>query len=148
MQRQLQLVAKDLTGAFQQQATAMAQANNISDELVQQMQTMLLRYGEAPGAVKSTTQAVLDYAAATGTDARTATELLTRGVETGTGHFKGLGIAIQATGDRTKDLAAATAELARKYGGAGAADAESLTGQVRGSRGLRRPAGDVRRLHR
>ena len=101
----------------------MAQANNISDELVQQMQTMLLRYGEAPGAVKSTTQAVLDYAAATGTDARTATELLTRGVEMGTGKFKGSASAIQATGDRTKDLAAATAELARKYGGAGAADA-------------------------
>lgn len=132
VQRQLQLVAKDLTGAFQSQATAMAQANNISDELVQQMQTMLLRYGEAPSAVKSTTQAVLDYAAATGTDARTATELLTRGVESGSGHFKGLGIAIQATGDRTRDLAAATAELAKKYGGAGAADAESLTGQVRG----------------
>ena len=143
VQRQLQLVAKDLTGAFQQQATAMAQANNISDELVQQMQTMLLRYGEAPGAVKSTTQAVLDYAAATGTDARTATELLTRGVETGTGHFKGLGISIAATGDRTRDLAAATAELARKYGGAGAADAESLTGQVRG---LEEAFGDLQEM--
>lgn len=140
VQRQLQLVAKDLTGAFQSQATAMAAANNISDELVQQMQTMLLRYGEAPAAVKSTTQAVLDYAAATGTDARAATELLTRGVESGTGKFKGLGISIAATGDRTRDLAAATAELAKKYGGAGAADAESLTGQVRG---LEEAFGDV-----
>ena len=140
VQRQLQLVAKDLTGAFSAQATAMAQANNISDELVQQMQTLLLRYGEAPAAVKGTTQAVLDYAAATGTDARTATELLTRGVESGTGHFKGLGISIAATGDRTRDLAAATAELAKKYGGAGAADAESLTGQVRG---LEEAFGDV-----
>lgn len=133
VQRQLQVVAKGLTGAFQQQATAMAQANNISDELVQQMQTMLLRYGEAPGAVKSTTQAILDYAAATGTDARSATELLTRGVEAGTGKFKGLGISIDATGSKTKDLAAATAELAKKYGGSSAADAESLTGQLRGA---------------
>lgn len=143
VQRQLQLVAKDLTGAFQSQATAMAQSMNISDELVQQMQTLLLRYGEAPGAVNATTQAVLDYAAATGTDARTATELLTRGVESGTGHFKGLGIAIAATGDRTKDLAAATAELAKKYGGAGAADAESLTGQVRG---LEEAFGDLQEM--
>lgn len=132
VQRQLQLVAKDLTGAMQAQATAMAQSMNISDELVQQMQTLLLRYGEAPGAVNATTQALIDYAAATGADARAATELLTRGVESGTGHFKGLGISIQATGDRTRDLAAATAELAKKYGGAGQADAESLTGQVRG----------------
>lgn len=143
VQRQLQLVAKDLTGAFQQQATAMAQSMNISDELVQQMQTLLLRYGEAPGAVNATTQALIDYAAATGTDARTATELLTRGVESGTGHFKGLGIAITATGDRTKDLAAATAELAKKYGGAGQADAESLTGQVRG---LEEAFGDLQEM--
>lgn len=143
VQRQLQLVAKDLTGAMQAQATAMAQSMNISDELVQQMQTLLLRYGEAPGAVNATTQALIDYAAATGTDARTATELLTRGVESGTGHFKGLGIAITATGDRTKDLAAATAELAKKYGGAGAADAESLTGQVRG---LEEAFGDLQEM--
>lgn len=133
VQRQLELVAKGLTGAFQAQATAIAQANAVSDELVQQLQTMLLRYGAVPAAVESTTQAVLDYAAATGTDARTATEALTRGVESGTGHFKGLGITIQATGDRTKDMAAAVAELGKKFGGAAGADAQSLTGQVRGA---------------
>ncbi len=132
-QRQLAVVAKDLSGAFQSQAKAMAEARLVSDELVMGVQTMLLRYGQAPAAVEATTQAVLDYAAATGTDARTATEALTRGVEAGTGRFKGLGISIEATGDKTKDLAAATAELARKYGGSGAADAASLTGQVRGA---------------
>ena len=132
-QRQLAVVAKDLTGAFQQQAQAIAETNNISDELVMGVQTMLLRYGEAPAAVEGTTQAILDYAAATGTDAQTATEALSRGVEAGTGHFKGLGISIEATGDKTKDLALATAELAKKYGGAAAADASSLSGSIRGA---------------
>lgn len=132
-QRQLAVVAKDLTSAFQQQAQAIAETANISDELVMGVQTMLLRYGEAPAAVEATTKAVLDYAAATGTDAQTATEALTRGVEAGTGHFKGLGISIAATGDRTKDLALATAELAKKYGGASAADASSLSGSIRGA---------------
>lgn len=130
VQRQLQLVAKDLTGAFQQQAQAMAEANATSDELVMQVQTMLLRYGEAPNEVGATTQAILDYAAATGTDARTATEALTRGVESGTGHFKGLGVSIEATGDRTRDLTAATKALTEKFGGASAQDAQSLIGQT------------------
>lgn len=133
-QKQLTLVAKSLSGAFQEQAAALAETNLVSDETVMGLQTMLLRYGEAPAAVEATTQAILDYAAATGTDAAAATDLLTRGVESGTGHFKGLGITIEATGNKTKDLAAATAALAAKYGGSGAADAQSLTGQVRGAK--------------
>ena len=80
----------------------MAQANNISDELVQQMQTMLLRYGEAPGAVKSTTQAVLDYAAATGTDARTATGCSPAAWRRAPGTSRGSASPSQATGDRTR----------------------------------------------
>jgi len=132
-QRQLAVVARDLTGAFRQQADAIADSLGLQGELVMGVQTMLLRYGEAPAAVEATTKAVLDYAAATGTDAQTATEALTRGVESGTGNFKGLGIAIQATGDKTKDLSAATAELAKKYGGAAAADAASLSGSIRGA---------------
>jgi hypothetical protein len=132
-QRQLSVVAKDLTGAFRQQADAIADNLGLQGELVMGVQTMLLRYGEAPAAVEATTKAILDYAAATGTDAQTATEALTRGVESGTGNFKGLGIAIEATGDRTKDLSLATAELAKKYGGAAAADAASLSGSIRGA---------------
>lgn len=130
VQRQLQLVAKEYTSALQAQASAMAQTNATSDELVMQVQTMLLRYGEAPAAVGATTQAILDYAAATGADARTATELLTRGVESGTGAFKGLGVSISATGDKTRDLEAATKALTEKFGGASAEDAASLVGQT------------------
>lgn len=130
-QRQLAVVAKEMTGAFQAQASALAQANAVSGELVQSIQTLLLRYGAAPKDVEATTQAVLDFAAATGTDARAAAEALTRGVETGTGAVKGLGIAYEATGKRTEDLRRATDALAKKFGGAGEADAASLAGQVR-----------------
>ncbi len=132
-QRQLELVAKSSAEAFKAQAASMAETNNISDELVMGLQTALLRYGEAPAAVEATTQAVLDYAAATGKDAQAATLALTKGVESGTGKFGELGVSIKATGDRTKDLAAATAALAAKYGGAAAADAQSLSGQARGT---------------
>lgn len=130
-QRQLAVVAKEMTGAFQAQASALAQANAVSGELVESIQTLLLRYGAAPKDVQATTQAVLDFAAATGTDARAAAEALTRGVETSTGAVKGLGVAYKATGERTEDLRRATDALAKKFGGAGAADAQSLAGQVR-----------------
>jgi hypothetical protein len=130
-QRQLAVVAKEMTGAFQAQASALAQANAVSGELVESIQTLLLRYGAAPKDVQATTQAVLDFAAATGTDARAAAEALTRGVETGSGAVKGLGIAFKATGERTEDLRRAVDALGKKFGGAGAADAESLAGQVR-----------------
>lgn len=130
-QRQLAVVAKEMTGAFQAQASALAQANAVSGELVESIQTLLLRYGAAPKDVQATTQAVLDFAAATGTDARAAAEALTRGVETGTGAVKGLGVAYKATGERTEDLRRATDALAKKFGGAGEADAQSLAGQVR-----------------
>lgn len=130
-QRQLAVVAKEMTGAFQAQASALAQANAVSGELVESIQTLLLRYGAAPKDVEATTQAVLDFAAATGTDARAAAEALTRGVETGSGAVKGLGITFKATGERTEDLRRAVDALGKKFGGAGAADAASLEGQVR-----------------
>ena len=131
VQRQLALVAKEYTAALQVQATAISQANAVSDELVMQVQTMLLRYGEAPAAVGDTTQAILDYAAATGTDARSATDALTRGVEAGTGHIKGLGVSFTATGDKAVDLQRAVEVLTQKFGGAGKEDAGSLIGQTR-----------------
>ncbi len=131
IQRQLILVAKEHSGALQNQAVAISQVNAVSDELVMQLQTMLLRYGAAPAAVGDTTQAILDYAAATGTDARSATEALTRGVEAGTGHIKGLGVSFEATGNKSEDLRRAVAALTEKFGGAGKEDASSLIGQTR-----------------
>jgi hypothetical protein len=130
-QRQLAVVAKEMTGAFQAQASALAQANAVSGELVESIQTLLLRYGAAPKDVEATTQAVLDFAAATGTDARAAAEALTRGVETGTGSLKAMGVTFDATGKRSEDLRRAADALGKKFGGAGAADAASLAGQVR-----------------
>lgn len=131
-QRQLGLVAKELTAAFSAQSEALAKANAVSGEMVQSIQALLLRYGAAPKDVEATTQAVLDFAAATGADAKAAAEALTRGVETGSGAVKALGINFAASKDRAEDLRRATEALTAKFGGAGAEDAGSLLGSIRG----------------
>lgn len=141
-QRQLELQAKNLTAAFVAQSEVLSRANAVSGELVQSVQTMLLRYGAAPKDIEATTQAVLDFAAATGTDAKAAAEALTRGVETGSGAVKALGINFTASKDRAEDLRRATEALAEKFGGAGAEDAGSFGGALRG---LEEAFGDVQK---
>jgi hypothetical protein len=126
--RQLKLVAGDMTDAFKAQASAMQEQLGVSDDMVQRMQLILLRFGEAPAAIDKTVRALLDYSAATGVDAVSATETLTSNVETGRKAFKELGLQYDSTGLRSKDLEAITGALAKKIGGAAQADAESLTG--------------------
>lgn len=128
---QLNRVAGDATDAFVEQATQMQNTLGVSDDMVIGLQRLTLTFGAAQAQVEPTTRAILDYAAATGKDATAAMEMLIRGVDGGTGEIKKLGISFETTGDRTKDLAAATAELAKKYGGAADADAKTLAGSVR-----------------
>jgi hypothetical protein len=128
---QLRVVAGGLTEAYQAQANVLSAKFAVDDEHIQKMQTILARYGEAPGKIGATTEAILNYAAATGQDAVSATEAMVRGVEKGSDGIKALGIHYKATKDFSKDLEQATEALGKRFAGAGEADANSMTGQVR-----------------
>lgn len=129
--RQLRREAGELTEAFKKQASAMQEQLGVSDDMVQRMQTMLLRFGEAPDQVEATTRALLDYSAATGTDALTATKQLLTSVESGKTAFKELGLTYEKTGRASADLGNITAALAQKVGGSAELEADSLTGSAR-----------------
>lgn len=129
--RQLERYAKDLTPAFKAQAAAMQEQLGVSDDMVQTMQTMLLRFGEAPDQVEATTRALLDYSAATGEDAVSATRTLLSSVESGKAAFKDLGLVYEKTGHASADLASITGALAGKLGGSAQAEADSVAGQAR-----------------
>lgn len=131
VEKQLALVAGQLTDVHVRRAKALSQELAVDNQLIQRMQTMLLRYGEAPAKVEATVRAVLDYAAATGKDAVQATEALMKGVDAGNGRLAELGVTYKATGKSGDDLALATAALAKKFGGAGETDANSLAGAAR-----------------
>lgn len=128
VQRQLERAAGSLSEAFTQQADALEAQLRVDGELIKQQQTLLLQWGAAPEAIEGAVRAVNDYAAATGKDALTATMDLIKGVETGGEKLANLGVDFVTTGDKAKDLAAITAGLTAKFGGAAAANAASLEG--------------------
>lgn len=132
--RQLQRAAGELSDAFEKQAEALSKQLAVDDDVIKQQQTLLLQWGAAPSKVEGATRAILDYAAATGKDAQGATMELIRAVETGGGKLKALGIDFVATGDKTKDLAALTEALIKKFGGAAQTDADSLVGSTRAAK--------------
>jgi hypothetical protein len=128
--KQLGYDAKALTPVLKDQATAFQQTLGVSDDMVESMQALMIRYGTAPKDIKGATQAILDYAAATGKDADSATQQLMRSIENGGKGLSKMGIVIDATGDKSKDLAAAVEAMGEKFGGAAAAQGETFTGKM------------------
>ena len=132
--RQLARVAGESTEAFKAQATALQEQLGVSDDMVQQMQKMLLTYGEAPAEIDKTIRSVLDLSAATGQDAVGAISTLTSSVTTGRTAFKDLGLEYDKTGSRGDVLSSATQALAKKFAGASADEAGSLEGSINKSK--------------
>lgn len=129
--RQLTRVAGEYTDELEAQAQALSRVNAVDDDVIKQQQVLLAQWGGVGAATSKVTQAVLDYAAATGQDAVGATQDLIRNVESGGVGMAKMGIHFEATGNKSKDLAALVDALGKKFGGAGAADAQSLSGQIR-----------------
>lgn len=130
-QRQLKLAAGQYTDALNAQANAMKEKFAVDDDAIRQMDVLLLRYGAAPSQIEGATEAVLNYAAATGKDATQAMEMLIRGVESGNGSLGKMGVNFKTTGTFAGDLSNAVEALGAKFGGAGEADARSLDGRMR-----------------
>ena len=132
VQRQLTRVAGEYTDALEAQAEALGKLNAVDDDVIKQSEMLLTQWGGVGAATRDVEQAVLDYAAATGQDAVSATQSLIRNVETGGAQLAKMGVHFEATGGKGKDLAAAVAALSKKFGGAGETDAGSLSGSLRG----------------
>lgn len=134
IQKQLIRASGEYAEALSQQADAMEERLNIDAEVIKQSQILLAQQLGVGAATQDVTSAILDYAAATGKDAVTATEDLIRNVESGGVGLAKMGIHFEATGNKGEDLKRIVAALGKKFGGAAAADADSLHGQVEGTR--------------
>lgn len=133
MQAQLTRAAGEYSEALSDQASALSELYAVDDDIIKQSEILLTQWGGVGAATKDVEQAILDYAAATGQDAVSATQDLIRNVESGGTGLAKMGVHFKATGDKGKDLAAAVAALSGKFGGAAAADAATLTGSARGA---------------
>lgn len=130
VQRQLTRVAGEYAGALDEQAQALMRLNAVDDDIIKQSAMLLTQWGGVGAATKEVQQAILDYAAATGQDAVAATQDLIRNVESGGVGLAKMGVHFKATGDKGHDLTAAVEALSKKFGGAGEADASSLSGSM------------------
>lgn len=130
IQRQLTRAAGEYGEALGEQAQALSKLYAIDDDVIKQSQTLLVQWGGVGAATKETTEAILDYASATGTDAVAATQALIRNVESGGVGLAKMGIHFDATGNKGKDLVSAVEAINGRLGGAAAADANSLSGQA------------------
>lgn len=99
-------------------------------ETVAQMQQLMLQYGVAPKSIERTTQAILDYSAATGQDALSSTTALLHAVNEGKDGVKSLGLQYVSTGDAAKDLDTAVDQLTDKFGGSAKSAASGLAGSL------------------
>lgn len=128
--RQLRRASGEYADALDEQAQALSRLYAVDDDLIVQSETLLAQWGGAAAASRDAEVAALNLAAAMGTDLNSATQMLIRNVESGGTGLAKMGIHFETTGDRGKDLAAAIAAINGKLGGAAAADANSLTGQL------------------
>jgi len=127
---QLNRVAGEYTGILEDQAKALSRLSAVDDDVIKQSQTLLVQWGGVGAATSKTTKAILDYAAATGTDAVAATQDLIRNVESGGTGMAKLGVHFRETGDKSKDLASLVEALGGKFGGAAGVNANSLSGRI------------------
>jgi hypothetical protein len=130
VQKQLERAAGAYSGALAEQATALSKLYAIDDDIIKQSQTLLVQWGGVGAATNEAEKAALNLAAAFGGDLKTATQDIIRNVESGGVGLAKMGIHFKVTGDKGKDFEAAVAAINSKLGGAAAADAGSLTGQL------------------
>lgn len=122
--------AEKLVPILEEQSDELEKLWLVDANVTRGMQQLMLQFGIAPGAIDTVTRAVLNYSAATGTDARNSMTGLLRAVENGKEELAKFGVQIETTGDATKDLELVAAELEKRFGGSAAAAAEGLAGTM------------------
>ena len=130
IQAQLNRAAGEYGETLGKQAEALSRVYAIDDDIIKQSQTLLAQWGGVGAATRETTEAILNYATATGTDAVGATQALIRNVESGGAGMAKLGIHFRETGKKGDDLAAAVGAINAKFHGAALTDANTLSGSA------------------
>lgn len=128
--KQLGHSVDDLLPKMKEMASEFQQTLGVSDDMVEGIQSMLIRFGVAPEKIKPTISAILDYATATGVDAEQATFSFMRALENGGKGLGRMGISIDVTGDKAKDLDSVVVALGEKFGGSALANANTFGGSM------------------
>lgn len=130
VQKQLERAAGSYAGQLDKQSQALSRLYAIDDDIIKQSMVLYTQWGGVAAATNEAEKAALNLSVAMGGDLKAATEDIIRNVESGGTGLAKMGIHFKVTGDKAKDFEAAVAAINAKLGGAAAADAGTLTGQL------------------
>lgn len=122
--------SRDVIDAYDAQSSALQQSSRFADEAVTSVQALLTRFKVLPQDMGPATQAIVDFAAATGQDIEAAAETFGRAIEGQTRGLRQFGISVEDTGSRSKNLAAVIEALEERFGGAAQASITNFRGSL------------------
>lgn len=120
------LVSKNLSLAYQDQATKLQNLTGVSDEAILRSQTILQSFLGQQIVTEELTQSVLDFSAAKQIDAETSANIFGKAIEGNVGVLKRYGIEIDENLPRQERLAQITEKVSEKFGGQAEAAAKGL----------------------
>ena len=106
-------------------------ATSYDDEAIIGVQAQLASYGMTEAQILKTTDAILDYAAATGKDLPAAAEMMGKAFIGKTAALSKLGIVVDETKGRTERYGQVLDQITGRFGGSAAAAAQTYEGQMR-----------------
>jgi len=122
--------AERVSQALQAQAAALQSTTAFSDDAIVANQALLATFTQNEAQLKAGTQAAVDFAAATGTDLRTAFLLIGKAAAGNTAALSRYGIVIDESVDGTDKLAQVLEKLNAQFGGQAQAQALTFSGKM------------------
>jgi hypothetical protein len=111
-------------------ASSMQETTRFSDDAVIAAEAVLASFGQGGEEIKKTTGVAADFAAATGTDLTSATELLGKAYAGNTAALGRYGIVLSESIPKSERFAAAMEQVGSRFAGSAAADVATYSGQL------------------
>lgn len=125
--------SKESSEKFEKFAEGLQKTTNVSKIVISQNAQMIESLGNlSENGLERTTKAAADFAAATGKDFASASQLLGKAAEGNVEILHRFGVTIEKTGDSAKDFEKALSTIEARFGGASAAAAQTFSGKIEG----------------
>jgi hypothetical protein len=120
--------AAAVAAGLREQAAALQQTTRFEDDAIVSGQALLAIYTQNEAQLRASTQAAVDFAAATGTDLQSAFSLLAKAAAGSTESLSRYGIIIDDNIPQAEKFEAVLAKMNAQFGGRAAADVETFSG--------------------
>jgi len=116
--------------ALLKQASALQKVSMFGDEAIIEAQALIAAFVDDEEAIKKATAATLDLAAAKGMDLNAAADLVSKTLGSSTNAMSRYGIEVEGAVGSTERLDSLVGNIADKFGGQAAAQADTMTGSI------------------